>query len=128
MHMFSRSRAASVAQEVVDHLKLIENVKALQTGQKEMADAIARLNDRMHSIEADMKVLRSEIKLEALQEAQKVVWAVQSGLNDRVQDLAVKVGVFEHRSAQQQNRSTPALNAPQPGPVILDDSEVQRGS
>ena len=95
MAIFGRGKAAEVAQEFADHLKLIDNVKALQQGQKELADAISLLNQKVNHIEADIKSLKAEIKFEALKEAQAVVWSVQSEFNQRIQDIAVKVGVLE---------------------------------
>lgn len=112
MAIFGRGRAAEVAQEVVDHLKLIDNVKALQQGQKELADAINRLGHKLNSIEADMKSLKAEIKLEALKEAQSVVWSVQSEFNQRVQDIAVKVGVLENSQVRGDNSVIRQLGRP----------------
>jgi hypothetical protein len=40
---------------------LVEHVKALQQGQKQMADAIALIDSRLRQIEADMRAGRSEV-------------------------------------------------------------------
>jgi cell fate (sporulation/competence/biofilm development) regulator YmcA (YheA/YmcA/DUF963 family) len=89
--VFSRKKVAEAAQELADHLKLIDHVKALQTGQKEIGEAIAKLGDRIRDIEREMSVLKAETRLEALKEAQSVVYAVQGNLNQRLEDLAVRI-------------------------------------
>ena len=91
--MFSRSKLGAAAKELADHLQLVEHVAALKTAQKETAEAVTALADRIRHLEADMAVLKAEVKLEALREAQSVVYAVQAGLNQQIQDLAVKVAV-----------------------------------
>lgn len=93
--MWSRKSLGDAAREIADHLQLIEHVKALQTGQKELGAAIATLGDRLRAIETDLAVLRAEVKLDALREAQSVVYAVQGGLNQQIQDLAVRMAVHE---------------------------------
>ncbi len=97
MALFERGKAGEIAQDVADHLRLVENVKSLQQGQKEIADAMQRLHERLHALECEMKSLKPEIKLEALKEASSVVWQVQTELNQRVQDIAIKVGVLENK-------------------------------
>jgi cell fate (sporulation/competence/biofilm development) regulator YmcA (YheA/YmcA/DUF963 family) len=89
--VFSRRRVAEAAQELADHLKLIEHVKALQTGQKEIAEAPVKLGDRLRGMEREMSVLKAETRLEALREAQSVVYAVQGNLHQRLEDLAVRI-------------------------------------
>ncbi len=96
----SRAKLAAVAEEINKQLRVIDDVKALQTGQTEMARAIAQLSDRLRSLELQMSALKSEVKLDALKEAQNVVWTVQTDLNRRVQELAVKVGISEHERAK----------------------------
>lgn len=93
--MWSRRKLGEAAQGLADHLLLAEQVKSLQTAQKEMADALTQIGDRLRKVEADMGALRAEVKLEALKEAQGVVYAVQSDLNSRIQEIAVKVAVAE---------------------------------
>ena len=92
--MFSRDKLGAAAREIADHLQIVDHVKALQDGQKALADGLAKLGDRIRILEQDMAVLRAETKLEALKEAQGVVFAVQGGLSQRIEDLAVQVAVF----------------------------------
>ncbi len=44
-----------------------------------------------------MTVLKAETKLDAIREAQSVVYAVQSGLNQRIEDIAIKLAVSEQQ-------------------------------
>jgi uncharacterized protein YeeX (DUF496 family) len=96
--MFSREKIAKAAQDLADHLQIIENVKALQTAQKEMADAIRALDDRVRSIEIDMRAMKAEIRLDAIREVQTLVNAVQGGLNQRIEDIAVKLALVAHET------------------------------
>jgi uncharacterized phage infection (PIP) family protein YhgE len=109
---FSRTKSAEAAEEIANHLRLVDHVKALQTGQKELAEAIATLSDRLGKIEAQMGQLKAETRLEAVKEAQSVVYAVQSNLNQRIQDLAVKLAVAEASDARpaQLPRPSPDLD------------------
>lgn len=40
-------------------------------------------------------MLRAEVKLDAVKEAQAVVYAVQNGLAERIQEIAVKVATSD---------------------------------
>ncbi len=82
--MFNRAGLAKAASELADHLHVIDNIKALQTGQKELADAIPVLDERVRDLQLDMRTLKAETKLDALREAQAIVNAVQGGLNQRI--------------------------------------------
>lgn len=44
-----------------------------------------------------MAVLKAETKLDTIREAQAVVYAVQNGLNQRIEDIAVKLAVREQQ-------------------------------
>jgi predicted nucleic acid-binding Zn-ribbon protein len=87
----TRKKLAEAAREVADHLQLIDHVKALQQGQKEIADAVAALGRRLDILEASLPALKAEVGLSALREAQSVVYQTQSGLNERMERLAVEV-------------------------------------
>jgi cell fate (sporulation/competence/biofilm development) regulator YmcA (YheA/YmcA/DUF963 family) len=93
--MFSRKQLSEAVKELADHLQVVEHIKALQVAQKELADAIKSMGERMHNLEAEMRALKSETKLEALKETQVIVNAVQGGLNQRIEDVAVKVAVMQ---------------------------------
>lgn len=86
---------AAAAKELADHLLLIDHVKALQAGQRELADAIASLGHRLHQMEAQVQTVRADTRLEAIREAQSVINVVQGNLNQRIETLAVKIAVQE---------------------------------
>ena len=100
---FGRDKMAKAAQELADHLALIDNVRALQVAQKEMADAIQVINNRLRDIEVEMRVVKSDTTAHALRETQLIVNAVQGGLNQRIETLAVKVAVLENNRASDGN-------------------------
>lgn len=91
MTPWSREKIGKAAQEIADHLMLVENVKALQQGQKEMANAIATLDDRIRKVEADLRVVRAETRLEAIRETQQVLNSVQGAFHEKLADLTVRV-------------------------------------
>lgn len=108
MAWWSRKQAAEFAEGLTDHLKLIENVRSLQVGQKEIADAVAKLGEHIRRLESEMIALKSDVKYEALKEAQSAVLAVQTGFNERLQDVALKVRDVE-RDLMQIEASGPRL-------------------
>ncbi len=110
--MVSRESFAKAVQEVIDHVQLVDHVKALQQLQKETADAVAELGHRLRDLERDIMVLKSEIKLESLREAQNVVYNVQNGLNQRIETLAVKVAVAEALAMERRRAPDPAVAVP----------------
>lgn len=103
--MFSRDKIGKTAQEIADHLMLVENVKALQVGQKEMANAIATLDDRIRKMEADMRAIKAEAKFEAVKETQLMLNSVQGAFNDKLTDLTVRISQLE----RQDNSDAPLI-------------------
>jgi hypothetical protein len=97
MSLFGRDKALKAAKEIADHLGIVENVAALQKMQKEQADAIAAIADRLHAMEVEMRALKAEIKQEAFKEAQSATLATLGGLNARVEKLAVSLRVLQVR-------------------------------
>ena len=108
--LFGRKQAAEIAEEIVDHLKLIENVRALQTAQKEIAMAVAKLGEDVRRLEIEMTALKSDVKYEAMKEAQSAVLSVQSSFNERLQDIALKVRDIEHSTGRISFESPKLLN------------------
>lgn len=101
--MWGRDKIAQAAKELAEHLQVIENIKSLQEGQKKLADAINALDQRLKCVELELKLIRADVRVDALRETQNIVNSVQGGLNQRIEDLAIKVAVMErgaHRSAQ----------------------------
>jgi hypothetical protein len=109
--VFSREKIAKIAGELADHLQVIENIRSLQTGQRELADAIKFIAGQVDDIQTELRALKAETRLEAPRETQGIVNAVQGGLNQRIEDLAVKVAIVESqlpRSARIEDRPSPA--------------------
>ena len=94
--MSIKDTIAEAAKEISDHLQVVDHIKALQQGQKLMADEIRASNERIARLEAEMTAFRAELKYETLKEVQTTVNAVQGGFNQRVQDIAERLAVFEN--------------------------------
>ena len=107
MALFGRDKVARAAEDLVDILKLVENVKSLQAAQKELADAIASLEERIRNIETELRIAKAEIRSDALRETQNIVNAVQGGLNQRIQDLAVDLAILQHESERERLEGSP---------------------
>jgi hypothetical protein len=93
--MFSRKQIAEVAADIASQLRVIDDIKALQVGQKELADTLELLGDRLRKVESELRALKAETILDALKETQAVVNAVQGSFNQRIETLAVKVALME---------------------------------
>jgi len=93
--MWSRSKAGETAKDIADHLLIPERIHELQTGQKELSDALVRLAAKVSGIEAQLIVLRAEVKLDAMRETMAMVQAVQGNLNQRIEDVTVAVALLE---------------------------------
>jgi predicted nucleic acid-binding Zn-ribbon protein len=115
MTPWSREKIGKTAQEIADHLMLVENVRALQQGQKEMANAIASLDDRIRKMEADMRAVKAEAKFEAIKETQQMLNAVQGAFHDKLTDLTVRIAQVE----RQEDSKTPL--------IALSKSAMPRG-
>ncbi|MGO9742330.1 MAG: hypothetical protein ACLPN5_12615 [Roseiarcus sp.] len=98
MALFGRDKVAKAAQDFADHLKLVENVRAPQVAQKELADEMGRLDERVRAVESELRAAKAEIRSDALRETQNIVNAVQGGLNQRIQDLAVDLAILQHET------------------------------
>ncbi len=98
MSLFGREKVAKAAQDIADHLNLVDNVKALQELQKELSDSVSRLDERLRAVEAELRAAKAEIRSDALRETQNIVNAVQGGLNQRIQDLAVDLAILQHET------------------------------
>ena len=94
MFSLGREKIAEAAKEIADSLMIVENVKALQHGQKDIADAVKALDDRIRAIEFEMRALKAETTMQAIKETTLIVNAVQGSLNQRIEDIAIKVAVL----------------------------------
>ena len=97
--MWGKKEIADAAKELADSLHVVEHVKALQIAQKELADGLRLMGERIRNLEIEMRVLKSETKLDAIKETQIIVNAVQGGLNQRIEAVAIKVALLETRNA-----------------------------
>jgi len=93
--MLSREKMAKAATEVAEHLQIIENIRALQTAQKEISNEIKAINQRHAELQVELRAFKAEVKFEALKETQIIVNAVQGSLNQRLETLSNKVAVME---------------------------------
>jgi hypothetical protein len=94
--MFGRKDFASAAKDFAAHFALVDDVANLQKMQKELADAIAKLHDRIKDMESDLKVLKAEVKLESLRETQQMVSAVQGAFHDKLTSITVRISQLEN--------------------------------
>jgi cell fate (sporulation/competence/biofilm development) regulator YmcA (YheA/YmcA/DUF963 family) len=108
MAPWNREKIGKAAQEVADHLMLVEHVKVLQQGQKQMADAIALVDSRLRQFEADVRAAKAETKFEAIKETTHLLQSVQGAFHDRLTHLTVKVAQLENRGGA--SSSLPALS------------------
>jgi hypothetical protein len=97
MSPWSREKIEKAAQEVADQLMLVEHVKVLQQGQKQMADAIALIDGRLRQIETDMRAVKAEAKFEAIKETTQMLQSVQDTFHDKLALLTTTVAQLEKR-------------------------------
>lgn len=93
--MFNRENAAKAAAELAEHLSIIENIRALQAAQKDLADDMKSTNDRVLELYAEVRALRAELKYECLKETQSIVNSVQGGLNSRLENVSNRLAVMD---------------------------------
>src|ERR1700745_1042631 len=97
MSPWSREKIEKAAQEVADQLMLVEHVKVLQQGQKQMADAIALIDGRLRQIETDMRAVKAEAKFEAIKETTQMLQSVRDTFHDKLALLTTTVAQLEKR-------------------------------
>jgi hypothetical protein len=110
--VFGRDNLSKAAKDIVDHLQIVDNIRAIQTGQKELADSVAKLDDLLRKIEVEFRAVRAEIRSDTLRETQDIINAVQGGLNQRIQDLAVNIAVMQHDRSYHPDRLLPSVGVP----------------
>lgn len=121
MMIFSKDKIAKTAQEIADTLQLVEHVKSLQQGQKEIVDAMAKLSDRMRDMEYSLKAIKAETLHEAAKETQQVLNSVQGGFYDRITRLTIQADRVEREVA-----SLKVSPEPQPKIAISKTSSDER--
>lgn len=95
MNPFNKDKVVKAAQEIANHLQMTDHIKALQESQKLLAQSVADLNNRVTGLETELKAIRAETLLASIDKTQSIVNSVQGNLNQRIQDLAIKVAVME---------------------------------
>ena len=88
----------SAADLISDIRKAFTRIEGLEKSQKDVSDALLRLDARVRELEAGLREAKSEIKLEAVKEAQGIVNSVQSSLYSELKDLSVKIHGIENGS------------------------------
>lgn len=82
---------ADATEEVLAHLRTTDNIRDLQDGQKELADAIQSLSDRLTRLELSLENHESKVMLAALRETHQAVNVVHGSLNDRVAKVEMRL-------------------------------------
>ncbi|WP_257165843.1 hypothetical protein [Bradyrhizobium sp. SRS-191] len=120
--MWGRSNIGKTVEELTDHLRLVDHVRALQDGQKEIAEAIRAVNQRLTSIEAEFRVLKAETQRDALREVQHAVTAVQGSMHDELTRMATRLAVLEQalRREAVRQQAQPAASRPPGAPPRPD--------
>lgn len=91
---FSRTRIAEAAGNVARHLQLVETTKSIEIAQRELANSISRMNERTVALEAELRTMKSEVRLDALKETQSMCNALGGSLSERIDRLENTVGVM----------------------------------
>jgi hypothetical protein len=108
--MWGREKIGKTVEEIADHLLLVDHVKALQQGQKEIAEALKAVNDRLTAMEAEFKVLKAETQRDALREVQQAVNAVQGAFYEKLGSLSTRVTLAEQAIRHDERAVRPTIS------------------
>lgn len=86
-----RDKIAEAAEELSAHLRATDHIKALQEGQKLLADEISNINQRLDRIESNLKEVGKDAVVEALREAQTLVSRNQDGIYERLSKAEIHI-------------------------------------
>ena len=86
-----RDRIAEAAEEISAHLRATDHIKALQEGQKLLADEIEKINKRLDRLETDINSVKKDTLVEAIKEAQTLVSRNQDGIYDRLSRAELQI-------------------------------------
>jgi hypothetical protein len=107
----SHESMGKAAQEVADHLTVVEHIKALQQGQKQMADAIALIDIHLRQFEADVPAAKTEARFEAIKETAQLLQSAQDVSQDKLTHLPVNVAQLENRDGAGNSLPSPSEEA-----------------
>ncbi len=93
--MVFSERLARLTKVVQQLNALVSDVEDLAAGQGRLLDMIEALDREFHDFRADLRAFKTEVKAEALQNAQDTVIRVQQGFHDRLRDLAIRIDRLE---------------------------------
>jgi len=116
-----RNSIDKTVEELTDHLRLVDHVRALQEGQKEIAEALRAVNHRLTSIEAEFRILKAETQRDTVREVQQAVHAAEVSAHDELARLSTRVIVLEQALRRDAARPQPAPSAPRSGPPPRPD-------
>ena len=119
MALFGCDKLAQYGEEVGAYLKAIDHIKELQAAQREMADSIRSVSDRVQALEIEFRAQKAEIRAETLRETQGIVNAVQGQFYKNLQDIAVDVAVL-----REQTRGSSAAAVPRLGAALTDGADT----
>jgi hypothetical protein len=100
----SRKGLADLLATLRDHIALVDNVANLQKMQKELADAMTQLTERMKDLERGMGTLKVETQHETTKEMHLTLHAVQGAFHEKLSDLTLRLARLEG--------GRPSANAP----------------
>ncbi|MGJ4929338.1 hypothetical protein ACQR1I_24475 [Bradyrhizobium sp. HKCCYLS2038] len=120
--MWGRSNTGKTVEEITDFLRLVDHVRALQEGQKEIAEAIMAVNHRLTAIESDMKTLKAETQRDALREVQQAVHTVQSVFHEKLGQMSSRLAVLEQAIRRATMRPQSSASPTPPAPPHSDGS------
>ena len=81
----------NAAELISDIRKAFLRIEKLEESQRSLADAMHRLDGRVRELEAELRVAKSEIRLDAVKEAQSIVNSVQSNLYSEIRDISIQL-------------------------------------
>jgi peptidoglycan hydrolase CwlO-like protein len=112
--MISSSSLTKALEGVTNLLKLTESVKALQSGQKELSDALRETNEQLKALQTELKLTRSEAARDAMKDTLATVSAVHGVLYEKLGDLNRRVSDLEAALAQATTRVSRKPRLPGP--------------
>jgi chromosome segregation ATPase len=110
-----RNTIDKTVEELTDHLRLVDHVRALQEGQKEIAEALRAVNHRLTSIEAEFRILKAETQRDTVREVQQAVHGGEVSVHDELARLSTRLVVLEQALRRDTARPQSPRSAPRSG-------------